>query len=292
MRSSISWRAFVLVAAPAALAVAVGCSSFSSDDSPSPAPEEAGTETSVLPVEAGEASPPAVRFCKRGDASTALFCADFDEGPVEMGWQLPFTSGGSLATTPSDRSPPNALLATVDTFPPLPDLDAGGDAGDAGGGSDGTPFGVALLSTTLGRGAANGASLEFDLRLDEIPAAEDGGPSGGQLASLGFDLQRQAVSLSFFQGGYFFVVHDPGIKDGTTSFPIGVPTTPGWFHVRMVTAFDGSGAGLYLNGIPVAAADKGIDSRGVGLVLNIGPSGSATKGKARVAYDNVTVTLL
>jgi len=292
MRPGTSWRLFVLLAAPAAWGVAVGCSSFSGEASPVATPDEAGTETSVLPVEAGEASPPVARFCKTGDASTALFCADFDDGPVTTGWQNPFMNGGTFGTTPSDRSPPNALLATVDTFPLLPDLDAGSDSGDAGGGSDNTPYGVAILSTSLGRGVANGASLEFDIRLDELPTGDDGGVVGGQLAALRLDSDARAVSLSFFQGVFFFVVRDPSLTGGASSIPVGVPTTPGWFHVRMVTAFDGSGAGLYLNGIPVAGTDKGIHSPSVGLLLDIGPSATATHGKARIAYDNVTVTLL
>ena len=139
---------------------------------------------------------------------------------------------------------------------------------------------------------ANGASLEFDIRLDELPTTEDGGATGGQLASIGIDRDTQSVSLSFFQGGFFLVVHDPGITDGGTSIPVNVPPAPGWFHVQIVTAFDGTGAALAFNGVPVAATDKGIDSNSVGLVLDVGPAASATKGKARVAYDNVTVTLL
>jgi hypothetical protein len=285
MRSRISWRFVVLLALPVAWGIAVGCSSFSGD-SPASAPSEAGLEA-ALPVETGGAIDAAARFCKTGDASTAVFCADFDEGPVEAGWPIQYTLGGRLELTPSDRSPPNALLATVDTFPPLPVNDAG-DAGDAGP----TPYGVAVLSTSVGRLGAGGARLELDIRIDELPTALDGGAAGGQLASVGINSDTQSVAFSFFQGGFFLVVHDPSIAGGTTTLQVNPPSAPGWFHVELLTAFDGSGAALFFNGVRVATAPQGIKSESAGLLIEVGPAGAGALGKARVAYDNVTLTLL
>lgn len=290
MRSGISWRLVVLLAVPAAWGLAVGCSTFSGD-SPAAEPDEAGSEAAP-PVEAGgtgDAADAAARFCKTGDASMAAFCADFDDGPLDAGWQLPYTSGGRLELTSSDRSPPNALLATVDMFPPFLSGDAGDpDAGEAGV----TPYGVAILSTSIGRIAASGARFELDIRIDELPTTTDGGHSGGQLALMGIDPETQSVAFSFFDGGFFFVVHDPAIAGGTTTLRVSPPSAPGWFHVQLITAFDGTGAAISFNGIMVAATSMGIKSDSAGLVIQVGPAGSATLGKAQVAYDNVTLTLL
>ena len=287
MRSGLSWRVVALLSVSVGWGIAAGCSSFSETSTPEPL--EAGTDAPVAVEAAAEAA--AARFCKTGDATAALFCADFDEGPLDAGWQLQFISGGALATTPSDRSPPNALLTTLETFPPLPD---GGDAGDAAdAGSDpASLFAFALLSTTVGRGLANGAVLEFQLRLDELPNTGDGGVSFGQVASMGFDTAgKQSVALDFVQGSLRFRVNDPGVENGSVSVPVATPSAPGWFHVRMQTAFDGSGGELAFNGVPVAVAPKSISTDKLGILLNVGLAAAATSGKARVAYDNVTLTL-
>jgi hypothetical protein len=284
-------RALLALGLAASWGIATACSSFSGDSSPAPTSEAgADASTSVEAGEAGDAST-AARFCKTDAAAAAAFCADFDEGPVDAGWQLPYVIGGKLETTPSDRSAPNALLATVDTFPLLPTPDAGApDAGE--GGTDGQPYGVAVLSTTLGRGAASGAVLELDMRIDELPTAPDGSLAGGLMAAMGFDIDHQAVTFSFFQGRYFFVVHDPAITGGAMNFEVQVPSPPRWFHVRMMTRFDGSIADLSFDGIQVATTPQGLSSTLVGLVIDVGPSATATTGKARIAYDNVTLTLL
>ncbi len=282
MDRGVSWRVVAFLSVAVGWGIAVGCSSFSEQSTPEPL--EAGTDAPSVVEAAVDAA--AARFCTTGDATAALFCADFDEAPLDAGWQLQFVNGGALATTPSDRSPPNALLTTIDTFPALPD---GGDAGDAG---DVSFFSFALLSTTVGRGFANGAVLEFDLRLDELPHTEDGGTSVGQVVSMGFDTPgTQAVAVDFFQGSLYFRINDPGIENGTVSLPVATPSAPGWFHVEMKTAFDGSGAALSFNGVPVAAAPRSISTDKLGILLNLGLAGAATSGKARVAYDNVTLTL-
>lgn len=283
-------RAFVALGLAASWGVATACSSFSGDSSPAASSDEAGADAPAS-VEAGDAST-AARFCKTGDASAALFCADFDEGPVDAGWQLPFVIGGKLETTPSDRSAPNALLATIDTFPPFPAADAGVDPDAGEGGTDAPPYGVAVLSTTLGRGFATGAVLELDMRIDELPSVQDGSLTGGLLTSMGFDIDAQAVSFSFYEGKYYFVVHDPAIKGGGNTIEVQVPSPPRWFHVRMLTHFDGSAAELSFDGIQVAFSPQGLSSTLVGLILDVGPSASGTTGKARIAYDNVTLTLL
>ena len=59
----------------------------------------------------------------------------------------------------------------------------------------------------------------------------------------------------------------------------------------MLTAFDGSSAAMTFNRIPVANTLTGIKSDAPGLVIEVGPAASATLGKVRVAYDNVTLTL-
>ena len=283
MRAGNSRGLAAVAALLAAWAIALGCSSFSGD-SPAPTPDEAGTEAAP-PVEAGgaDAADAAARFCKTGDASTAAFCADFDDGPLVAGWQLQYTSGGRLELTPSDRSPPNALLTTVETFPLYPS----GDAGDAGT----IPYGAAGLSTSVGRIGAGGAHLEFDMRIDELPTAADGGVAGGQLASVGINTGTQTVAFAFYQGGFFLVVHDPSIVSGTATVQVN-PPSGGWFHVQLVTAFDGTGAALLFNGVPVANTPSGIKSDSAGVLIEVGPAGSGTIGKARIAYDNVTLTLL
>ena len=287
MRFSMSWRVVPFLSIAVGWGIAAGCSSFA--ENPTPEPLEAGTDAPAAVEAAVEAAVDAAvpRFCKTGDATAALFCADFDEGPLDAGWQAQLVDSGGLATTASDRSPPNALLSTIDMFPRLPDGGDGGDAADIGF------YAFALLSTSVGRGFASGAVLEFDLRLDELPQTEDGGTSVGQLVSMGFDAQgKQSVALDFFQGSLYFRNNDPGIQDGTNSLSVLRPSAPGWFHVEMKTAFDGSGAVLSFNGVPVAAATRGISTDKPGLFLNVGLASAATSGKARVAYDNVTVTLL
>lgn len=287
MPSGVTWRILALVSVATGWGIAAGCSSFAGDSAPNPS-EEAGTDAPA----AGDAGDGGARFCKTGAAATAIFCADFDDGPLDAGWQLPpYTRGGTLATTPSDRSPPNAMLATVDTFPPLPAADAG-DAGDAG--SDPSDlFGLAVLSTTLGRGVAQGASLELDIRIDELPTTEDGGASGGQLASLGFDpTNRQAVAFGFYKGLLSLTVSDPSLATGPTILPVALPSTSSWFHVKISCAFNGGSAALSFNGIQVASTPQGIDTDKVGIFLDIGAVAAATTGKARVAYDNVVLTLL
>lgn len=284
-------RVAVLVAASTAWAIAVGCSSFSGDSPPeAPAPLEAGIETSA-PVEAAasDAAPPAPRFCKTGDASTAAFCADFDEGPVDMGWTDPFISGGNFAITPSDRSAPNAFLATVDTFPTL-DAGDGGDAGDAGPLTP--PFSAALLATSILRRGATAAKLEFDIRLDELPTAVLGGIATGQLASMGLERDTRRVTLSFVNRSLYFVIVDPALSSGNITIPLGSPVGPGWFHVEMVTTFDGTGAVLAFNGVAVAAETKGInDSTDDTVFVDVGPAATATKGAARISYDSVVLNL-
>ena len=291
MPSGVTWRILALVSVATGWGIAAGCSSFAGDSAPNPS-EEAGTDAPAAVEAAVDAGDGGARFCKTGAAATATFCADFDDGPLDAGWQLPpYERGGTLATTPSDRSPPNAMLATVDTFPPLSAADAG-DAGDAG--SDPSDlFALAVLSTTLGRGVAQGARLEFDIRIDELPTTEDGGVSGGQLASLGFDPKnRQAVALGFYNGLLSLTVSDPSLATGPTILPVALPSTSSWFHVKISCAFNGGSAALSFDGIQVASTPQGINTDKVGIFLDIGAVAAATTGKARVAYDNVVLTLL
>jgi hypothetical protein len=273
MRLDRPWRVAFLTSVFAACGIAVGCTSFGGDAATATTAADAGSDGPAL-VDAIAAP----RFCKTGDAATALFCADFDDGLPTAGWQLPVIAGGTLTTTPSERSAPNALLATITRFDPLPDASA-----SAG-------YGAALLSTSVGRGVAGGASLELDLRIDELPTT-DGGTAGGLLAAMAFDINTQSVNLGFQGGALYFVMQDPSLAGGRALFPVKPPAAGSWFHVRMVARFDGSGADLFFNGIPVANAPKGMGSAAVGLILDVGATASATGGQARVAYDNVTLTL-
>lgn len=278
-------RALLGLGLAVAWGIGTACSSFSGDSTPPPSEAGADAPGSVEASTSNDATA-STRFCKTGDAAVAAFCADFDDGPVDAGWPLTFVTGGHLETTPSDRSAPNALLATVDSFVLVP-TDAGADA-EAGAAQ---PFGSAVLSTTLGRGGKTGAVLDLDMRIDELPPLLDGSVTGAVLATMGFDADTQVTSLSYYEGKYYFAVRDPSIKGGEVLVEVAVPRPPRWFHVRMVTHFDGSSAELLFDGIQVAAA-QGLASPLLGLFVGVGPSLSTLSGKARVAYDNVTLTLL
>ena len=128
----------------------------------------------------------------------------------------------------------------------------------------------------------------LDMRIDELPT-NDGGVVGVTLVRAAFDSDDRSVALSYFQGGFYFVVKDPGVKDGTVGFPVNVPSTPRWFHVALRTAFDGSFASLSFDGIQVALSPKGVTSSAIGIVLVVGSVAAATTGMARAAYDNVIV---
>jgi hypothetical protein len=188
-------------------------------------------------------------------------------------------AGGTLTTTPSDRSPPNALLATITRFDTLPP-----DAGVSN-------YGAAILATSLGRGGAGAASLELDIRIDELPTT-DAGTAGGLLAAIAFDINTQSANLGFQGGALYFVMQDPTLAGGRAIFPVPALPAGTWFHVRMVARFDGSGGDLFFNGVLVASAPKGMGSANIGLIVDVGATASATGGQARVAYDNVTLTLL
>jgi hypothetical protein len=284
MGSRARWRLVFVLVGTAGWSVAAGCSSFSGESEPAPAPAaEAGADATPETAAPADAATP---FCSSEAGAGALLCADFDEGPVNAKWQGAFVHGGKVELTTSDRSAPNAFLSTVDSFPPF--LIADPDAGDGG---SLVPFGAAVLTTSLGRGGAPGAVLEFDMRLDELPGAEDGGPSGGDLAVIGFDVAKQSVSLSFFGKQLYLSAKDPQstLIDGV---PVAPPSPPRWFHVRLATDFSGTAAQLSFDGILVATLTQSIKSSAVGIIVDLGAAGSATTGKAIVAYDNVTVRLL
>jgi hypothetical protein len=280
MRRVLPWRALLLTALAVAWGIAIGCTSFSNDEQSSPDAGADATPDGATADSAVDATSPAARFCKVGDAASATFCADFDEGPLDAGFPFVFLDHGSLATTASDRSPPNALLATIDP------LDTPRDAG----GGDGAPSAVAALTNTLGRGMATSATIELDVRIEELPEA--GAGAFGTIAAVGFDVNTQSAALAFGDGQLLFVITDPALPTATL-LPVERPSPPnGWFHVTLDVSFTGSKSTASFNGVQVATTPTGIKNlTGLGVFVDVGVGVTGTSGSIRIAYDNLTVTL-
>jgi len=91
-------RCVVLASISGALAAAVACSS------------DYTAATSEVPADAGEAGADAGRWCDDPMRGTFALCADFDDGPAEMGWTSSDRKDAISETIATDfRSPPRAL---------------------------------------------------------------------------------------------------------------------------------------------------------------------------------------
>jgi hypothetical protein len=275
---SVVRRRFALTGMGGAVwAFALACTSSYGVD---PARDDGGADASVegapLAEAGGDATSgdagPTPGFCATRGAASSLFCADFDGADYALGWT--FTSlvvdggaeAGALSLTPSDRSPPSALLAST----PAP----------------GPGTAVAMLLTQVRLGGARAFAVEADLRLDQLPEPY----SGSFVAALGVQLDvSHQLQISVAKEGLTLTVIDPAADGGGSSLGlIGGPPV-GWVHLRLVVDLDTRvcgatlGAGL-ATGTTLSPWVLGEPVINVGSYVHPSPEPTA------IAVDNVLVT--
>jgi hypothetical protein len=257
-------------------ALAIACDSFSGSAQPA---EEAGVN-SATPSEAAtaDAAPDVVAatgFCARRDAGADLFCADFDEPNYETAWTTKVDSGGVVTLAASDRSPPNALLATTELV---------GGLGNA----------QAFLTKQLLRNGANAIALDFDVRIDAIAQSDSGA----------FYMIVAGVTLTEEPARNYLFIAQPmstdmalavnNAKPGPLDLHVVRTPASGWYHTRLEIGFDDGSVNVLINDVKVATSGKGAisTSNDIAFTLKVGLQMAPSPGHTQVALDNVVVQQL
>jgi len=195
---------------------AVACSLTTNFDGIDGVRPEGGIPESGVDAEAGASDAPVQPFCAR---QTHFFCADFDQGKLEQGWQQLIADPGS-----------SGLLDTTAFVSPPGSFDAFAHA-DAGGNS-----GVVLVNKFVT--TPSGLHAELDVRVDACDALsvanllfiQPGGP------------YSEILLFSGSSGNAFFNELYPDGDGGTVqnSYQVGALPVGTWVHTVIDVGFSPS----------------------------------------------------
>ncbi len=215
-------------------------------------------------------APPAGRFCDGPKGKAAAFCADFDDGVLESGWDKRYTdpNGALDLSTAFATSSPRSLHATLARSEPSADVT------------------VAILEKHL-PGAWRRTVVELDLEVDAV-TWKDGDVNRGFL-EIGFENGPQTKSMTLIAGQGYFQVYMDAVANGH-----GVLTYDTPIHVRIDVepALNKVTSTITINGNPDSqVGNTPFVGTGASTYILVGILGyNRPAPDISAYYDNVTVT--
>lgn len=183
-------------------------------------------------------------------------------------------SGGVVALAASERSAPNALLATTEL------VDGPGNA-------------QAFLTKQLLRNGANAIALDFDVRVDAVSLADSG---AFYMVVAGVTLTEAPARNYLFIGQAMtadmaLAIDNPGL--GALDLNRIKAPASGWYHTRLEVGFDDGKVNVLINDVNVATSSGGVtNANDVAFTLKVGLQMEPSPGHTQVAFDDIVVRKL